>query len=64
VSIEAEDVDLGFFEEASLAGDVDGDVGVDDEEALDTDDDGENEELGIDMEESEGVGQTLSDAKR
>ena len=54
--VEAEDMDLGA-DENDLAADVDGDSGdVDmDDEALDTDDDLNNEELGIDTEESEGT---------
>ena len=53
--VEAEDMDLGI-EHKDLALDVDGDnADVDmDEEALDSEDDLNNEELGIDTEESEG----------
>ncbi|KAI0031388.1 P-loop containing nucleoside triphosphate hydrolase protein [Vararia minispora EC-137] len=53
VDIEAEDMDLGFAEITPIADDGECDVDTDDEEALDTDYDGENEQLGIDIEESE-----------
>ena len=56
--MEAEDVDLG--EQDALALDVDGEIGVvdDDPEALESDDE-EDEQLGIDMEESDGMSQLL-----
>ena len=54
--VEAEDVDLGITEQTDLALDVDGDQVDDaevDDEALDSDDDDENKDLGIDTEETE-----------
>ncbi|VDC00770.1 unnamed protein product [Peniophora sp. CBMAI 1063] len=56
VPLEAEDIELGEALQADLADDVDGDGGAEvdeDEDALDTDDDEVDRELGIDAEESE-----------
>lgn len=54
VPLEAEDMELGAALAEDLADDVDGNAETD-EEALDTDDDELDEELGIDSEESEGM---------
>lgn len=55
VPLEAEDLDLGTALADDLADDVDGNAEAEtDDEALDTDDDGLDAELGIDAEESEG----------
>jgi hypothetical protein len=54
--VEAEDIDLGTADHGSLASDVDGDLPEDNPDALDSDDEGDlNRELGIDLEESDGV---------
>lgn len=60
--MEAEDIDLGVSEMQDVAFDVDGDLGMDDDdqEALDSDGDDDNEALGIDSEESEGEWQLHS----
>lgn len=57
MDVEAEDIDLGASQAQEIALDVDGDPAevMDDEEALDSDDnDDDNKALGIDTEESDG----------
>ena len=55
--MEPEDIEFGDLEQGGLAVDVDHDVGDDDLEAFDSDDEelSVNEELGIDVDESDGT---------